>query len=231
MSNNAASEFFEGPALDLGVAIETARLEQVARLASEVPLNTHHLKHMTFLHFALLKQQPKAITLLVKKGAEPQIEVKGLGTALGCAIMAEKTTFLRAFFEAGVSPNLLDGHGMPYFFHAAVKEDMSALKLFIVRGANLNLATPAGRTAVLHAFFRTRYDQVAFLIEQGVALETPTSQGVTLANALQKELLHQQVNPQTLAYQKLVELKGMLGARGVRFPVETPEQLRQRLKP
>ncbi|MFM7200008.1 MAG: ankyrin repeat domain-containing protein [Myxococcota bacterium] len=231
MSKNPASEFFEGPALVLGMAIESARWDQVEQLAQQVPLNTHHQKQMTFLHFALLKQQPRALTLLIRRGADPLIEVKGLGTALGVAVMAEKTVFLKAIFEAGVGANVMDPHGMPYFFHAATKDNLEALQLFIERGANLNLTTPAGRSVVLHAFFRTKYDAVAFLIQQGVALELPTTQGVTLANALQKELLHQQVNPQTQAYQKLSELKHMLEKRGVRFPVETAEQVRLRLKP
>lgn len=229
MSQNSAETFFEGQALELGRAIEQVRLDRVETLAKDVPLNSYHRQGMTFLHFALLKQLPQVVGLLVRSGADPHLEVQGLGSTIGCAVMAEDTAYLRAMLDHGVSANATDAHGMPLFFFAAAKDSPDALRLMIERGAKLNTPSPSGRTAILHVFLRLKYDQVEFLIAQGVTLDIPTSQGVTLPNALERELFKQQVNPETRAYQKLLSLKAQLEARGIRFPSESPEQIRHRL--
>lgn len=229
MNRYTAAEFFEGSFLALGQVIALGQVHLIASLARDLDLNTHHGKGITLLHFAMLQMQPDAVMELVRLGADPLVEVEGLGSAVGCAVMAEDPVFLNAMFRAGVSPNITDRYGMPLFFFATTKDSLATLHCFIARGVNLNAATHSGQTAILHAFFRLKYDQVEFLIEQGVAVDVPTDQGMTLAYTLERELERQRVDPTTEAYRKLVRLKDMLVGRGVRFPAETPESILRRM--
>ena len=227
---NAEDFFDEGTALDLGSAISNSDLPSVKKMAAsmdKVILNQIHKKDMTFLHFAFLKQDVEVMKSLVQSGASPHIDIANIGSVISLAVKAKETKYLRALLEVGVSPNSTDRWEMPIFFAATTKnDDCKTLRIFAEHGADFDLQSSTGRTAVMHAFTSLAYDESEYLIEHGVNLETNMSNGVTLAYLLELELEQQKKNPGTAAYKKLVQLQNLMTQRGVRFPATSPEQLR-----
>ena len=227
-----AQEFFdEGVALDLGRAIAAGSLVEVKQLASNsaVELNSIHKKDMTFLHFAFMHKNVETLKLLVDSGASPHIEIKDVGSVMGIAVGAKDLKFLEALFESGVSANSTDRWEMPHFFAATTKnDDCQTLEVFKKNGADFNIPSETGRTAVMHAFASLAYDHVEYLIKHGVNLESQTSNGVTLAYFLDLELDQQSAAPNSVAFKKLIQLRELMKERGVKFPATHPEKLRSR---
>ena len=237
MTEFLPQDFFESQRdMAIGQAIVDDDLSQLESLCAaaqlegdhRLDLNRMHRSDMTFLHFALILDKVEAMKVLLAAGASPHIEVEGFGSVLFAAIRAEDPKYLQALLESGVDPNSRDRHEMPLFFQAATKEDPAALDLLIKHGADLNLTSKTGRPVTLHAFTGLKYDQVEYLINQDVDLSKANNQGVTLAYALESELRLQSADRSTPAYQKLVQLRGMLTDRGVQFPPPNPASLRKK---
>jgi hypothetical protein len=231
MAGNNPEEFFEeGTYLDLARAIAANDLSGIQKIVSAdetIELNTIHKKDMTVLHYAFLHQNVEAMKLLVNNGASPHVEIKDVGSVFGIAVGAKDLKFLEALLESGVSANSTDRWEMPHFFAAATKDDdCETLRVFAKHGADFNIQSSTGRTAAMHAFASLAYDQVEFLIEQDINLESQTKNGVTLAWFLELELEQQKKNPKSRAYQKLIQLQSMMVERGVKFPATRPEKLR-----
>jgi len=224
-------EFFvESANQKMGRAIADNNLNEIRKLTSgedAVELNSIHKKDMTFLHFAFVHKNVEAMKLLIESGASPHIEIKDLGSVMGIAVQAKDVKYLEALLESGVSANSTDRWEMPHFFAATTKDDdCKALELFAKHGADFDIPSSTGRTAVMHAFASVAYDQVEYLIKHGVKLDSQTSNGVTLAYFLELELEQQKRDRSTAAFKKLVQLRGMMKQRGVKFPATHPSKLR-----
>lgn len=235
MAGMKVEEFFaESASLEMGRAIADNNLNGIKKLTSgenAVELNSIHMKDMTFLHFAFVHKNVEAMKLLIESGASPHIEIKDLGSVMGIAVGAKDVKYLKALLESGVSANSTDRWEMPHFFAATTKDDdCKTLELFAKHGADFDIPSSTGRTAIMHAFSSLAYDHVEYLIKHGVKLDSQTSNGVTLAYFLELELEQQKRDPNTAAYKKLIQLRDLMKERGVKFPATHPSKLRSQLQ-
>jgi hypothetical protein len=232
MKKFPATDFFSGPQLELAKAIERSDMEQVKRLAPRTDLNTPAKKNITMLFFALqeaMQRDPKRlaiVTELVKAGADPLQEVPDFGDPLGVMLNNPHPEFLRAMLDGGVSPSTLTGKGTPIIFFVASDSSFELLKLLVERGADVNRRDSLRNTPLYEAL--TGYDTAAvnYLLEHGATPNTYNFNGISFPRQLASQLDH--VGPTSELGIKLVEIRDRTIRMGVKWPPETPQQIRAR---
>ena len=113
------ANFFAGPVLEFAEAALDHEEDTLKRLrASGVNPNTIGKDRTTPLILAVLKQDREAIQMLMRNGADAEMLVQGVGTALHVACRDKDTTALVAMLDAGANASLNIGSG-PLSFTAA----------------------------------------------------------------------------------------------------------------
>jgi hypothetical protein len=234
MKNFPAKDFFSGSQLTLAQAIENGDLAAVQALAPKTDLNTPGRKNMTMLFFAFqeaLQRDPKQLeimTALVKAGADIRHRVPSMGSVLGIAVNAEYPEYLHALLNAGIDPNtLLDGD-TPLIFDAATARTFASLKLLLARGADINRRDSLRNTALFEALMNNGLDQIDYLLDHGANPNTYNINGVSFPFALSKDINRNASTPDSVTSRKLLEIRDRLIKMAVKWPPETPEQIRAR---
>ncbi len=229
--NYSPETYFDRPALELAEAVRKSDLAVIRQQAPHLDLNHVYKESMTFLFYAMLCKQPKAVTELIKAGANPQQVREDFGSPLGLAASSNDSKYLAAMLDAGVSPNIVNSQGTPLLFETVIPVTMDNLKLLVERGANFNATTDSlGETAIYEALTYSNYDHVEYLIKKGARLDIPDANGVTFAYALERRFNGQAVDPTTPAFKKLAELKKLAEERGIKFPADPPDVVRAQMK-
>ncbi len=234
MKKFPATDFFSGPQLLLAQAIERGDLVQVQQLAPVTDLNTPGRKDMTLLFFAVqeaLKRDPKQlamITVLVKGGADPLQEVPNFGDVLGVVLNSSHPEFLRVLLDAGVEPNTTTSKGTPIIFFVVRETTFDSLKLLIARGADVNRRDSLRNTPLYEALMYDALDKIDYLLDHGANPNTYNINGVSFPLALSDDIETNAREPQSVTYKKLIEIRDRIIRMGVKWPPESPEQIRAR---
>jgi len=234
MKKFPATDFFSGPQLVLAQAIERGDAAKVKQLARATDLNTPGRKNMTLLFFAFqeaLERDPKQLEImgvLVKAGADPRQPVRNLGSVLGVAMDSSQPDFLRVLLDAGLDPNTMIGGRRPILFFVTLNSTFDSLKLLIARGADLNRRDSLRNTPLYEALMSGAFDQINYLLDHGANPNTYNINGVSFPLALSDDIETNADAPESITYKKLVEIRDRLIKMGVKWPPESPEQLRAR---
>lgn len=229
MKTQNPADFFDGSALDLARAIDSGNNGEISRLIPVVKINQVHRRGMTLLFYALMAKKYAVVKELIKAGADPTQKDEDLGSPLDIAVRMNESDALAAMLDAGVSPDSHNSWATPLLFTAACLDSTANLKLLLDRHADINATDKhLGRTAVYEALSKRCFANAIYLVEKGAKVDITTSNGVTLAYSVEWEMAHQK--PGTPEHQYLARLKAMMEERGVKFPAETPQAVRARLK-
>jgi len=115
MGNQPPEVFFDGPALELAIAINRNDSDAIRRLSPKVEINRVHRQGMTLLFYALTAKKHAAVTELIKVGANPAQIDKELGSPLDLAVQAKESLSLESILDAGVSPNAINSWALHFF--------------------------------------------------------------------------------------------------------------------
>jgi hypothetical protein len=234
MKKFPATDFFSGPQLELAQAIERGDMEQVKRLAPKTDLNTPGRKNMTMLFFALqgaLQRDPKRlaiITEVVKSGADPGQKVPDFGNPLGVVLNSTYSEFLRALLDGGVNPNTMIEGRRPILFFVTTESTFDSLKLLVERGANVNNRDSLHNSALYQALVSYALDQIDYLLDHSANPNTYNINGLSFPQALSTRIADNTAAPHSVTYKKLIEIRDRIIKMGVKWPPETPEQIRAR---
>jgi ankyrin repeat protein len=143
-----ASDYFEGPLLQAGQAIERGDVPALQALQRQgVNFNTPGKQGMTLMWLAIARKQPEMVTALVRLGVEPDLQIsnmKGMGTALSYTFMTrtdpnnkEGLVLLKAMLDGGLSPNYKTPVGTP-LLHRSIAGNIEHVKLVLAYGADIN---------------------------------------------------------------------------------------------
>ncbi|MGF6294191.1 ankyrin repeat domain-containing protein [Paraburkholderia youngii] len=233
MKKFPATDFFSGPQLELAQAIERGDMEQVRRLAPKTDLNTPGRKNMTMLFFAFqeaLQRDPHRLAVasqVVRAGADPLQAVPDFGSPLGVLLNSSHPEFLSAMLDGGVDPNLVY-KGDPLIFFVAGESTSASLKLLVERGADVNRRDSLRNSALFEALMNNALDQIDYLLDHGANPSTYNINGVSFPFALSHDINRNAPAPDSPAYRKLVEIRDRIIRMGVKWPPETPEQIKAR---
>lgn len=220
-------KYFQGEALTLAHAIARGDVARVDALAPTVTLNASGAEDMTLLYFAITcamdndPQQLMIITHLVKAGADPLQKIKDFGSPLGAVLRAESPLFVKAFLDAGVSPDTVIG-STPILFDTVSESTFDTMKLLLDRGATIDKKDSLGNTALMKALTAMQLDQVIYLLERGANPDFVNVNGVSFAGQLQFQIGRQQEG--SLAQRKMGEIRDRIIAKGVAWPPLSRDQ-------
>lgn len=154
---------------------------------AQTPLN----KNFTILAWASVVGDAKLVTLLLDKGADPDIKLKDGSTALMWAAIlgrsevvnvlrahgAEQTLLIAAmigdkeavqhFVQAGAEVNEKHALARTVLMEAAWGGDPDTVALVVDRGADLNAKDAYGRTALMEAIWGGKLDVARLLLDRG----------------------------------------------------------------
>jgi hypothetical protein len=233
MKKFPSTDFFSGPQLELAQAIERGEMEQVKRLAPKTDLNTPGRKNITMLFFALqeaLQRDPKRLAIateVVKAGANPMQEVPNYGDPLGVVLNSSHPEFLRALLDGGVDPNFVS-EGDPLIFFVTSESTFDSLKLLVERGADVNKRDSLRNSALYEALTYRALDQIDYLLNHGANPNTYNINGVSFPYSIAIRIDLNSSAPESATYKKLIEIRDRIIKMGVKWPPETPEQIRAR---
>lgn len=90
------------------------------------------------------------------------------------AIIRDNFVAMRKLLQQGVSPNTLDERGRPALVKAMQLESLRVAQTLIqARGIDINAASPAGETALMHACIKGHLDVVKQLLALGARVNQP----------------------------------------------------------
>ena len=182
-------------------------------------------KHIRPLHYAVAANNPRAAQLLFGVGSDPELRAAGTGSALMFAVSLDNAPMLNLLLELKPVALLTRDTQENLLFSCVERSRGRCLEVLLQRGVPIDLADSAGKTIFMHALNMQRYEVAEWILLRGAAVSgEPTLAGITPANVLQYHL--GRVREGTASHQKLQRIQQLMEARGVRFPVPTPQEIR-----
>ena len=178
------------------------------------------------LHYAVAAENNAALALLMRLGADPELETGGFGPALLFAITLDNTPQLDAMLAVRPWPQLRPDTQETLVFRAVALGRPKSLSLLISRGAPVDMRDRAGFTPMMDALTAFDVPLARMLVEKhgaSFAIE-PTRGGATPANLVQ-ELLGK-ATPGSAMQADLQALVERMKAQGIHLPVPTRQELR-----
>jgi ankyrin repeat protein len=216
------SEFFKDPlSLEMARAIEAEDVEQVKILAGKLDINARYHRGMIFLMWAYAQQQFSSFQALLVLGADPAMKVEG--SFLWDLAMMNHVRWTKALVEAGIDLNQKDD-GQPVWFSALSARNWPVLDYLLEHGLEINAQDSVGKTAIMLLAGSEQYDQVMKLLEREADITPATSIGSTFAYKVQ----YNTVPKNNRQYPYREQVIKILKRKGVRFPVPSPRELRER---
>ncbi|WP_207004412.1 ankyrin repeat domain-containing protein, partial [Trinickia mobilis] len=155
-------------------------------------------------------------------------DVPNFGSALRVVLNSQPPEFLRTLLDAGVDANTTTEAGTPIIFFVTKERTFESLKLLIARGANVDKRDPLRNTPLYEALMNNGLDQIDYLLDHGAHPNTYNINGVSFPVVLSDEIETNASVPNSVAYKKLIEIRDRIIKMGVKWPPESPEQIRAR---
>ncbi len=178
------------------------------------------------LHYAVAAENNAALALLMRLGADPELETEGFGPALLFAITLDKTPQLDAMLAVRPWAQLRPDTQQVLVFSAVTLGRPKSLSLLISRGAPVDLRDRAGFTPMMRSLTAFDVPLARMLVEKhgaSFAIE-PTRSGATPANLVQDLL--SDAKPGSAMQADLQVLVERMKAQGIHLPVPTPQEMR-----
>lgn len=219
------------------VLVRAALAGDAARVLAEVRAGVNPNSHgprsdskntpqVTLLGYAIGQRNEVALRLLVQAGANPLFEPRDDdGNAFLFAIVRKDSEMLDALYRAWPITKVPAKTQSEDAFSALRFDCVACLKVMFKHGLAVGVQDARGYNLFMETVSREDYKTAEWLItDVGVPLDTETARGVTPANQMQQHIARYRAGTPTFA--SLHRLQALMQARGVVFPVETPEQRR-----
>jgi len=177
-----ASEVFAAPrVVELARAIEGGNASEVRRLVKEgADLSAQGQQQVTLLQWAMLRDQPRMLALLLELGADPVQLGLGGQTALHMAAEAKKRPYLQILLDHGADPNARDGRTRaPVLSEAIMNRNTDAVALLLKHRADPNAGDRQNETPLHVAAQVNDYTSMLELLEAGADPTIRNSAGHT----------------------------------------------------
>lgn len=177
------------------------------------------------LSWAMARRNYVGMRALLAAGADPNAEsapgIKPLELATG----SSDPELLRIMLGAKGDPNAKASAGESLLHVAVMQEQLDNLRRLVEHGADVNAQDRSGATAAVAAASIAQWELVVALLEAGADPTIPDMNGSTVANIMDDSRPPRDVDVRR-AYDRA---RALLVARGIKFPAETPEQVRLRV--
>jgi uncharacterized protein len=213
-------DFFTGDYLEVAKAIDRGDVRIIQLLSRRVDLNKRvDDKEMTLFVYAVGNRRLNVLRELITLGADPYLNVAGVGSPLSLAAMSDDPRLLVELLNAGCDPNTMSDDE-PLLFIPQMQNRREMVKVLLDYKANINKPDVIGNTVLEQALSSKHYDMAMFLIEQGANVHAKNDNGVSVAYSLEWEM--KRISTDSPSAKKLQKIKSMMEARGVNFPAAPP---------
>jgi hypothetical protein len=133
----------------------------------------------------VLAQTPAAPPVAEAKNSAPSSPLPAPSPALfGARVEAGDIGRVRAWLEAGLSPNFFADRIGSGLMIAAWNGDIPMMELFVAHGADIGMTNDFGEQALLHAAWRGHLDAAKWLLAHGAQAKRPPMQWTALHYAV-----------------------------------------------
>ncbi|PSK36098.1 hypothetical protein B9Z65_5913 [Elsinoe australis] len=115
------------------------------------------------------RSNPGLVTLLLARGADPNLQTKWEHRPLYLALRKEHVMIAMMLLYAGADVHLADACGMSTLEHAAADGNLGLTQLLLNHGADINAAYSGGNTALLSAIEYGHEEITSYLLDRGAA--------------------------------------------------------------
>ena len=170
---------------DIILAVKLGNNRTISALMQRgMPVNSSDNQGNTLLILAVREQHPQTVDLLIKAGANVNLRNRNGDSALGWATLREDTTTAKKLLKAGAK---LNHDGWTPIMYAAYKSLPSMMDLYLHAGADPNLATENGITALMLATLQDCINCVKSLLSNSVLIDEQNSSGETALDIARKK--------------------------------------------
>jgi len=167
--SDPAKVFTDARIVELARAIEDGSTTKVRRLVQEgANLGSQGQQGVTLLQWAMLRDQPRMLELLLELGANPSQRGFGGQTALHMAAGAKRKPYLNILLDHGADPNVRDGRTeAPVLSEAIMNGNHDAVSLLLKYRADPNAVNRQNETPLHVAAQINDYGSMLALLEAG----------------------------------------------------------------
>lgn len=186
-------EFFSERQLLAYRLAQKGEVKEVVQIAtSGLDLNRPGKEDLTVLGFAVVTADRRAITTLMRAGADPNQVIPNAGTPAILAITKHynppQTAAVEALLDAGYDPNQLLGQGKPYLFYFVDYKHVPGLKLALSRGGDINVKRNNGKSLLTYVLEGGDYALARDLIEMGADVSARAERGESALEAVEFDI-------------------------------------------
>lgn len=179
---------------------------------------------LRLLHFAIASNNKDAVRVLLKAGADPQLNTLGSGSAFLFALTLNDMQMLAILLDHKSVKELSADTLEDLMFEAIIQGRSECIKLLLQRGAPIDFKDGAGYTVFMRSMNAQHFDMAEYLLAAGASITVETPSGSNPANLVQYAI--SQYKPGTKTYIQLRRMQQYMADRGVMFPVPHPEEVR-----
>jgi len=223
--------FFSNPdVISLCKAISNKNMPEIDRLIeSGVNINTIGAKNeMTPLFWSLGSKNKEAYKKLLENGADPNIEIKKLGSIIFFTATIPDVEYLQLAIRYGGNVNLVNQNGETPIFDAIMHGNRNAIDIFLNSDTDLNFQDFSGTTPMILAADLNYYDIVLTLLNNGANPFLKTKSGETIANPIESSYRIMLRN--VPLFEDLLKVIKELKKRGMKLNLKEPRKYRDKWK-
>jgi len=230
--------FFQGDALAL---LQAARAGDEARAREFVAKGTDPNSHgpasaskatpqISLLGYAVSQHDGRAAALLIACGADPLVEARPEdGNDFMLPLVRGDAQALDLLYQLFPMARIPPQVQAQIAFSALGFNCRPCLEVMLRRGLPPGVEDPAHYSLFMKALLGEDLEMAEWLlVDVKVPLTAQTVRGVNAPNMVQRAL-EQTYKPGTPTWARYQKFRSVMEDRGVRFPVETPAQVRERL--
>ncbi len=168
--SDPAKVFTNPRIVELARAIDDGNAPEVRRLvkAEGADLSARGQQDVTLLQWAMLRDQPRMLKLLLELGADPLQHGFGGQTALHMAAQAKNKPYLQILLDHGADPNARDARTQaPVLSEAIMNRNADAVALLLKHRADPNAVDRQNETPLHVAAQVNDYSSMLTLLEAG----------------------------------------------------------------
>nr|WP_237476271.1 ankyrin repeat domain-containing protein [Vibrio eleionomae] len=220
MSNKInPKDLFSGPMLEVAQAVNSQDIEKIKQLASQLDdINARGEHGVTLLVYAVIANKLDAIKVLMELGSDPSIDIPEQGNAGYISMWHPDAKALEVLLQSGMDPNLNE-EGDPLIFHSHNIDESNSLPVLVQYGVDVNALNEKGETPIF-GMLSVQFKNALYLLDHGADGHYVTSAGISVTYSVEFELEH--IDPNSKAYQTMLQIKEKLISQGVKFPALSP---------
>lgn len=179
---------------------------------------------LRLLHYAIASNDKPAVRILLKAGADPELDATGNGSAFLFSLTLNDVDMLSLLLDVRPVKSLSKDTLEDLMFESIIQGREECTKLLLQRGVPVDLPDGADYTAFMRAITAQHFDMAEYLLAAGASFNIQTPSGSNPANLVQYML--SRYTPGTATYNQLKRMQQFMIERGIVFPVPDPEQVR-----